>query len=335
MKTGHSAKAVLAIRDGFIKGLKTGGFLLRVMIPIYLIVVFLRYTPAIPFMQGSLSPAMRIFSLPGDAAVPIVAGIFSDEYGVVAAMSGFDFTAVHITVIAMIILCFHTIPLEAAIGHQIGFNPAKYTLYRLVLAVATGVLAGWLTGFMPGAGADPGAAGAADGGGASGGMNVLAHAPWDSAWGGYGEANPWSVMGGEMLWGSLSVVLSLARVIIPLMIVIEFMLAYRLVERFAPKLDLLRRILGVSHDALLPLLIGLLMGVTYGAGTLMEINRRTPLSRRDFTLIGVFLYACHGIIETTILFAVAGGNVLFVCALRLFIAILITAVAARLPRFAK
>jgi hypothetical protein len=161
-------------------------------------------------------------------------------------------------------------------------------------------------------------------------MSVLAQAPWAS-----GADNPWIAMGREMLTGSLSVVFSLARVIIPLMIVIEFLLAYKLVERFTPKLWWLSRVLGISKDALLPLLIGLLMGVIYGAGTLMEINKRTPLSGRDFTLIGVFLYACHGIIETSILFAVAGGNVFFVSFVRLAIAVFMTSAAARLPRFAK
>jgi hypothetical protein len=329
MKSDNFAKAVLALRDGFIKGLTTGGRLLCVMIPIYLVVVFLTYTPAIAFFQERLAPVMRVFSLPGDAAVPIVAGVFSDEYGVVAAMSGFNFSAAQITTIAMIILCFHTIPLEAAIGHQIGFNPAKYTVYRFVMAIATGIFVGWLTGLIYG-GADTLSTALASPGNAPEAMSVLAQAPWTP-----GAANPWIVMGMEMLTGSLSVVLSLARVIVPLMIVIEFLLVYKLVERFTPKLGWLCRVLGISRDALLPLLIGLLMGVTYGAGTLMEINKRTPLSGRDFTLIGVFLYACHGIIETSILFAVAGGSVFFVSVVRLAIAVLVTFAAARLPRFAK
>jgi hypothetical protein len=183
-------------------------------------------------------------------------------------------------------------------------------------------------------GAAPGEAGDAAPGGADA-AEMFAHAPWDPFWTGYGAESPWAVMAREMLTGSLSVVISLARVIIPLMIVIEFLLAYKLIERFASKLGWFRRLLGISEDALLPLLVGLLTGVTYGAGTLMEINKRTPLSTRDFTLIGVFLYACHGLIETTILFAVAGGSVFFVCAVRLAIAILITAAAARLPRIKK
>ncbi|MDR1069151.1 MAG: hypothetical protein LBL36_07915 [Clostridiales Family XIII bacterium] len=328
MKQNNPAKALRAFKVGFIKGLTTGGRLLCVMLPIYLVVVFLTYTPVIAFLQERLAPVMRVFSLPGDAAIPIVTGFFSDEYGVVAAMSGFNFGAAQITTIAMIILCFHSIPLEAAVGRQIGFNPAKYTVYRFVMAIVTGVLVGWLTGLLYG-GADSLPTALAPSGSAAETLSVFAWAPGDPG------ANPWIVMGSEMLRGSLSVVLSLARVIVPLMIVIEFLLAYKLVERFTAKLGWLRRILGISKDALLPLLIGLLMGVTYGAGTLMEINKRTPLSTRDFTLIGVFLYACHGIIETSILFAVAGGNVFFICIVRLAIALLVTFVAARLPRFAK
>jgi hypothetical protein len=329
MKPDNSAKAILVLRDGFIKGLITGGRLLRVMIPIYLVVVLLTYTPVIAFLQERLAPVMRVFSLPGDAAVPIVMGVFSDEYGVVAALSGFNFSAPQITTIAMIVLCFHTIPVEAAIGHQIGFNPAKYTVYRFVLAISTGILVGWLMGLMYG-GADSLSSALDPYGNTEETMSIFAQAPWDS-----GADNPWISMGKEMLKGILSVVLSLARVIIPLMVVIEFLLVYKLVERFTPKLGWLCRVIGISKNALLPLLIGLLMGVIYGAGTLMEINKRTPLSRRDFTLIGVFLYACHGIIETSILFAVAGGSVFFVSVVRLAIAIFVTFVAARLPRFAK
>ncbi|MDR0519154.1 MAG: hypothetical protein LBG82_03775 [Clostridiales Family XIII bacterium] len=322
--------AALALRDGFIKGVKTGGFLLRIMVPIYLIVVFLRHTPAIPFMQEKLSPVMGLFSLPGDAAVPIVAGIFSDEYGVVAAMNGFSFSSAAITTIAMIILCFHSVPLEAAIGQSIGFHPAKYALYRFLVAIATGIFVGWLaTLTLGGSGYAAGASGII--GGADAPAMVMLSTPFGSF-----AAESWQGILFEMLSGTIfNVVLSLARIIIPLMIFIEFLLVYKVVDRIAPSFRWLCKVLGISGEALLPLLVGLLMGVTYGAGMLIEINKRTPLTRRDFRLIGVFLYACHGLIEATVLFTVAGANALFVCGLRLGIAVLVTAAAARLPRFAE
>jgi len=104
----------------------------------------------------------------------------------------------------------------------------------------------------------------------------------------------------------------------------------RLIEAAAKKLTPLCRLFGIGQNALLPLLVGLLLGVTYGAGTIAELNRVKPLSERDMALLGVFLFSCHGIIETTYLFTLAGGNVFFLSAVRLAIAVGITALAARI-----
>ncbi len=75
------------------------------------------------------------------------------------------------------------------------------------------------------------------------------------------------------------------------------------------------------------------MGVTYAAGTIIEINKRTPLSRKDMALVAIFMYLCHGIIETGFLFYVAGANVLVVTLGRLLLAFVVTMLAARLPHF--
>jgi len=93
--------------------------------------------------------------------------------------------------------------------------------------------------------------------------------------------------------------------------------------------------MGMSRDAIFPLLVGTVMGVTYGAGTLMELNERKPLSKKDFALIGVFMYLCHGIIETGFLFGINGAHVFVVVVVRLLIAFFVTCIAARLPYFRK
>jgi hypothetical protein len=138
-----------------------------------------------------------------------------------------------------------------------------------------------------------------------------------------------------MGWGTLSLVLGLLKVIVPLLVGIELLLTYHVVEKIAPKLAWFCRLLGIGKDAVIPLLVGLLLGVTYGAGALVEINSRNPLSKRDLTLLGIFLFSCHGIIETTYLFAMAGASAIFVSAVRVLIAVVVTMVAARLPFLAK
>lgn len=137
-----------AVKDGTIKGLKTGLMLLKIMLPIYFIVVLIKYSPIMPWLQNFFEPSMGLFRLPGNAIVPIITGIFTDEYGVIAAMKSFDFSMAQITTIAMITLTVHSLPVESAISKKIGLPPVKIALFRIALAIFIGLLVGWLGGIF-------------------------------------------------------------------------------------------------------------------------------------------------------------------------------------------
>ena len=309
------------IRNGFVKGLRTALMLLRIMLPIYILVLLVSHTEFFVWLGGIVEPAMHLFGLPGEAVVPLVVGVFSDEYAVVAAMGSFAFTKAHITIIAMITLCFHSIPVETVVTRKIGMPAFRITLFRLGLAVLTGVLCAWLASiFLSGDGGRQVAAPS----------NTFDVPPQGSVF----DAGA-DVILPEVGLGVLGVVLNLLRVILPLMVVIELMLVYKVTNWLAGKMTPLCRLFGIGSDALLPLLVGLLLGVTYGAGALSEMNRTNPLPKRDMATLGVFLFSCHGIIETTYLFAVAGGSAIFVSALRLGIAFLVTIIAARIFRISR
>ena len=74
----------------------------------------------------------------------------------------------------------------------------------------------------------------------------------------------------------------------------------------------------------MPLLIGLLAGITYGAGAILASFSSNEMNKKDVVLVSIFLCICHGIIEDTLLFAAIGsiGWVIFV--IRLVLAIVIT-----------
>ena len=108
-------------------------------------------------------------------------------------------------------------------------------------------------------------------------------------------------------------------------------MVYNVMAKLADKMQFFGKILGIKAQSIFPLLVGVVMGITYGAGTLMEMNKRNPISKKDLALIGIFIFICHGIIETTLLFAVAGANIFVILVVRLLIAILVTAAFARLP----
>lgn len=145
---GGVLKLAAALKRGILKGLKTFLMLSRIVIPIYLAVVLFKHTVLMTWLQEAARPVMKLFQLPPDAAVPVVTGIFADEYGAAAAMGGFDFSSAAITTIAMIVLAAHGVPVEAAIAQKIGLPGGVMAALRLGTAFLTGILVGFIGGLM-------------------------------------------------------------------------------------------------------------------------------------------------------------------------------------------
>ncbi len=56
------------------------------------------------------------------------------------------------------------------------------------------------------------------------------------------------------------------------------------------------------------IIVGQLLGITYGAGILLREANRGTLSRRDIFFIGTFLMICHSSIEDILVFVLFGAN---------------------------
>ena len=63
------------------KGLNlTWELVIKIVLPVYIIVSLLTYTPVIPWLSDSLSPFMSFLGLPGEAALPLVLGALVSFY---------------------------------------------------------------------------------------------------------------------------------------------------------------------------------------------------------------------------------------------------------------
>ncbi|WP_158507017.1 nucleoside recognition domain-containing protein [Symbiobacterium thermophilum] len=89
------------------------------------------------------------------------------------------------------------------------------------------------------------------------------------------------------------------------------------------------RPLRLPGEAGVPMAAGLGIGLTYGAGVLIQTAREGRLTRDELTVMCVFLGICHAIFEETVLFAAAGANGLLLLAIRLAAAALFGWLAAR------
>lgn len=66
--------------------------------------------------------------------------------------------------------------------------------------------------------------------------------------------------------------------------------------------------LRLPGDAGLPVVAGLAVGLTYGAGVILQTAEEGKLTRNELTVACVLLGICHAVIEETILFSAIGTN---------------------------
>jgi len=82
--------------------------------------------------------------------------------------------------------------------------------------------------------------------------------------------------------------------------------------------------IGISHNGLVPLITGIIIGLTYGAGIIIHSIRTSNISKKEAFLILLFLSVCHAIIEDTLIFVVIGANIFVLIGFRFALAIILT-----------
>ena len=133
----------------------------------------------------------------------------------------------------------------------------------------------------------------------------------------------------ESFTGSLNSVITMAKIIIPLMVVMEILKDSNVLSKLSKKLSPIAKFLKISNEAIFPLVIGLIFGLSYGAGVIIESAEEYNIGKKDLYTLMIFLIACHAVIEDTLLFVVVGANLWFLLTIRLVVAVIITRLASR------
>ncbi|MBU5455416.1 nucleoside recognition domain-containing protein [Caproiciproducens sp. MSJ-32] len=133
----------------------------------------------------------------------------------------------------------------------------------------------------------------------------------------------------ESTIGSIDSVLSMAKIIIPLMIVMEILKDAKILEKISKKLKPIAKLFDISNESVFPLMIGMVFGLIYGAGIIIESIEEENLKKKDLYIIIIFLVACHAIFEDTFIFVAVGANLWLLFFTRLTVALVVAYFASK------
>ncbi|MBB5181002.1 hypothetical protein HNQ44_002447 [Planomicrobium koreense] len=288
------------LKKGFIAGLKTTWSLGKIIFPITLLVTMLQFTPVLPFIIDLVAPLMGLFGLSGDAAIPLVLGNALNLYAGIAGILSLELTVKEVFILAVMLSFSHNIFIETGVALKVGVKLWVVLTVRFGLAALSGIV-----------------------------INLFWKGGGETAQ--YGFAPPAAATpegwGGIFLLGLEKAsfgVLQLALIVIPLMIMIQVLKDKHYLQRISEAMGPLTRLLGVQKNASVTLASGLVFGLAMGAGVMIQAVQEDGVSRKDATLVFIFLVACHAIVEDTLIFIPLGIPIWPLLAIRVATALILT-----------
>lgn len=137
------------------------------------------------------------------------------------------------------------------------------------------------------------------------------------------------------LLGATKLAVKLVLLIVPLVMIFEVLRHHSAFRLAGKAVDPLMRGMGLTREAAVPLFTGIFLGIAYGAGIIIRVAQQKRLPARELFLMGLFLATCHAVVEDILIFAVIGGNAWVMLGGRIFLAVLLTSLMARVMRPAR
>nr|WP_041795501.1 nucleoside recognition protein [Pararhodospirillum photometricum] len=281
--------AFIFLRTTFLEGLRTYWTLVRLMIPVMIGVKVLVELGLLPVLARLAAPVMQVAGLPAETGLVWASALLVNLYGgavvLLALLPTMPLTACQATVIGLMMLMAHAIPLEQSIARRAGVAFVFSALLRVGGAFAAGALfalvcqsLGWLQGPAP----------------------VLLTAMSGSGV----QQGAWDVWALDSL-RSLAMILGIVISLVFLLRVLDRLgVTARLTRMLSPVLGRV----GIGGRAMPLTMVGVLLGLSYGGALIIREAQAGSIPRRQVFLAVCLLSLTHSLIEDTLFVMALGAH---------------------------
>lgn len=276
--------------------LKTSWWLLKIMLPISLAVRLLQYYGVIEWCAQWLNPVFQYLGLPGASAIAFLTGASVTTYASLAVMLSMTLTMRQATIIAIMVLICHALPLECAVVKKVGSKPFRMGLIRIAGAFMAAL---YLNMVLPEMDATFGHLMASD-------VSITL----------VGVLQEWAI-------SSVKLVIMIMGIIYSLTVVQRMMddlgIMYQLVRPIQP----LMRFFGLPRNAAYLWLVGNVLGISYGSAMMISLEESGQITKEEANEVNYHLIMNHSMLEDTMVFATAGVSAVWILSTRILFALLL------------
>ncbi len=260
--------------------------LFKVILPVVIVIRALELIGAIPFLAKFLEPLTSFIGIDGSLGLVWMAAILVNIYAGLAAFASlqaiFDYSVAETTILGLIILIAHSLPIEVAIAKKSRISWIFNLSFRFINAIVAGKI-----------------------------LNLI-FTKYEL----FNEPNQ-SVLQvpNELVsnfeWATLQIqnFFIIFLIIFFIISTINILKALGVWSFIINIMKIPLSYLGMSEKVANIILIGLTLGISFGGGFLIEESKKNNISKKDILLSLSFLSLCHSIIEDTILILLLGSHI--------------------------
>ena len=260
--------------------------LFKVILPVVIVIRALELIGAIPFLAKFLEPLTSFIGIDGSLGLVWMAAILVNIYAGLAAFASlqaiFDYSVAETTILGLIILIAHSLPIEVAIAKKSRISWIFNLSFRFINAIVAGKI-----------------------------LNLI-FTKYEL----FNEPNQ-SVLQvpNELVSNFEWAILQIQNFFIIFLIIFFIISTINVLKALGVWSFIIHIMkiplsyLGMSEKVANIILIGLTLGISFGGGFLIEESKKNNISKKDILLSLSFLSLCHSIIEDTILILLLGSHI--------------------------
>jgi spore maturation protein SpmB len=258
--------------------------LFKVILPVIIVIRALELLGVIPYLAKFLEPLTSFIGIDGSLGLVWMAAILVNIYAGMAAFASlqpiFDYTVAETTILGLIILIAHSLPIEVAIARQSRVSAIFNLLFRFINAVIAGKILNYIFVKFD----------------LFNGQNSsILDIPSSVV-----SNLDWLILQSK----NFLIIFVIIFLIISTINILKFIGLWQFIINI---LKIPLSYLGMSEKVANIILIGLTLGISFGGGFLIEESKKNNISKKDILLS--FLSLCHSIIEDTILILLLGSHI--------------------------